>query len=148
MKELSFLKDLGLTDNDIQLYGTLIELGPSYLSSITNKAGINRTSAYYMLEKLMKMGLVKLDARVSKRKYYLAEEPSVLLTLYDDYLENKQKVKQDIKKTVKELDRVYNDQHSAPHVSFLNQVQGIKKQYKMHTRANIVIYVKFKFLGS
>ncbi len=124
---LSFLKDLGLTDNDIALYVALVEMGSSFLTAIARQANVNRTSAYYMLEKLMKMGLVKIDVRAGKRKHYMAEDPSVLLKLYDEYLEKKQIKRREIKNVIKQLTPLYEGQFVTPKVSFYRGVEGAKR---------------------
>ena len=125
--DLSFLTHIGFTQNDIQLYTTLVESGPQNLTAITKKAGINRTSAYYMLEKLIKRGLVKVTVKGGKRKIYVADDPKHVLRLYDDYVDEITSSRKELKKQVQQLSGLYANASVTPKITFYQGKEGVKK---------------------
>ena len=51
------LKKIGLTDNEIKIYVTLLKIGSSTAYEISQKTGIYRVHVYDKLEQLMDKGL-------------------------------------------------------------------------------------------
>lgn len=51
------LKQLGLSDKDIEIYLSGLKLGPSSVQEISRKAGVKRSTTYLIFENLKKMGL-------------------------------------------------------------------------------------------
>jgi len=74
------LKQLGLTNTEIKIYITLLELGPSLASAIAKKSLVNRAVTYHVLENLIKKGLVSYVIK-ENRKYFNAAEPKGLLAI-------------------------------------------------------------------
>ena len=58
MSKESVLQNFGLTDAEVKVYITLLQLGESTASEISKKTGANRTFTYDRLKKLGDMGLV------------------------------------------------------------------------------------------
>ena len=54
------LQELGLSEKEARVYLALFELGPSVVSGLAKKAGINRSTTYVILETLAKRGLVSV----------------------------------------------------------------------------------------
>jgi len=52
------LKEIGFLDAEIEVYLTLLRLGPSLVSRIHQETGHHRTHIYDLLEKLREKGLV------------------------------------------------------------------------------------------
>lgn len=86
MVEKAPLKQIGLTDHEITVYMTLLELGESLASKIGEKIGMNRTHAYDILDSLINKGLVSYVIR-NNRKYFRPTHPSRLI----DYLKEKER---------------------------------------------------------
>ena len=78
------LINIGLSGNEADIYLALLELGPSLVSKIVEKTGINRTNIYDRLERLIDRGLVAYVIK-SGRKHFSAAEPKRILR----YLEEK-----------------------------------------------------------
>jgi sugar-specific transcriptional regulator TrmB len=76
MKEA--LLEYGLDENESGVYLALIELGSSLASDIALKARINRVSAYDILERLIKKGLVSYNIQ-SGKKHYQPSNPKELI---------------------------------------------------------------------
>ena len=60
MEEINkkILKQIGLTENEIQVYLTLLKIGSSGVSTIAEHSGLYRPYVYDTLERLQEKGLV------------------------------------------------------------------------------------------
>lgn len=74
------LKELGLKNNDIQVYLALLKKIRSTVIEIATESGVHRVSVYASLKKLMKQGLASYVSFEGK-KGFLANKPEALLTL-------------------------------------------------------------------
>lgn len=72
------LKDIGLAENEIQVYITLLKIGSSPVSPIAERSGLYRPYVYDTLKRLAEKGLVNFVQRQGK-KYYQALHPEKLL---------------------------------------------------------------------
>ena len=55
------LKQIGLTDNEIKVYLTLLKIGPSIVSKIAERSGLYRPYVYDTLERLQEKALVSVQ---------------------------------------------------------------------------------------
>jgi len=91
------LEDIGLTQNDIKVYMTLLDLGSSLAGQITKKSQINRTCCYDALERLMDKGLVTYVIKAN-RKYFEAVNPKRLIEILKEKEENVNKILPELEK--------------------------------------------------
>jgi len=71
------LELLGLTQKDLDVYQALLRLGTAPLRRIAEEAGINRTTAYDALKRLLDAGVVSwVDAKT--HRYFIGEDPHKL----------------------------------------------------------------------
>ncbi len=82
MKIEKSLKKYGLTDKEILVYISLLQLGPSSVSKISDKAKVARSTVYEVLKDLAKKGIVNHYLK-KKIKYFSPEEPSKLIKKLD-----------------------------------------------------------------
>ncbi len=68
------LSDVGLMPSESKVYIATLELGPSTVQHIAQKAGISRTAAYEAIELLQKRGLMATSSS-GKRTLYSSENP-------------------------------------------------------------------------
>lgn len=66
---LSELKELGLSEGQLSVYSSILELGISTLNSIHEKTGIERRNIYDILNKLIEKGFVSYTLEKGKRTY-------------------------------------------------------------------------------
>lgn len=92
------LKSVGLTKNEVKVYVACLQLGSSLASAIAEKSGIYRTIIYDILNSLIGKGLVSYHIK-ENRKYFHAVSPKALTK----YLEEKEKIIQEQKKTIEPL---------------------------------------------
>ena len=81
--DTSVLKDVGLTNAQIKIYVTLLELGESSSGNIIKRSSLQNSVVYNALNQLIKKGLVAFVLR-GKIKHFSATNPDFLLKLLDD----------------------------------------------------------------
>lgn len=93
-----FLNPLGIDEKGQKVYLALLALTDAPVSNVAKKAGLERTTTYHHLEKLLKLGLVS-TYRSKNTKRFTAENPSKIkgiiegqMALMDRYLPELQKI--------------------------------------------------------
>jgi sugar-specific transcriptional regulator TrmB len=92
------LQQIGLSQKEAQLYWTALSLGTVKVSELASRAQVNRTTAYQILEELVKKGLAVWE--ISERGRRIKINPPQAL---GDYLENRQKEVDQAKYLAKDL---------------------------------------------
>lgn len=78
---------LDLSRREIQIYRSLLSLGPSAIRTVAEKAGINRGTTYELLKQMQQKGIVTYLPK-GKRRLFTAREPEILLQLAEDRRES------------------------------------------------------------
>lgn len=73
----TYLLEAGLSARQADVYLALLELGRGTVSEIARGAGINRTTAYDLLDSLIEKGLASISGHEPKQEY-MAESPDRL----------------------------------------------------------------------
>ena len=89
--DTNILRKIGLTENEIKIYITLLKVGLSSAYELSKKADIYRVHVYDKLEQLMEKGLVTHVYKGAK-KYFQATDPEKILQYLED---KKQKLAQE-----------------------------------------------------
>lgn len=76
--ETKILEEIGLTNNEITVYLTLLKLGSTTTGSIITEAKIASSRVYVSLENLIERGLVSYFVK-NNRKYFRAEDPDNII---------------------------------------------------------------------
>ncbi len=87
MENLTTLKNLGLSDQEADIYLAMLKLGGSQASKIAKDVGIKRTTIYPILKKLASEGFVNVYFRQNKRFYY-AQKPQRVAALFGKKLDS------------------------------------------------------------
>ena len=115
----NILTGFGLSSREVNVYLACLELGQAGVQEIAKKAKIKRTTAYSVLDSLIKRGFViKLSEEAGNN--FIAENPRVITNQYAEYqaaLESK----------LPELVAIYNRKKVKPRVMFFEGSEGIKK---------------------
>ncbi len=114
-KEL--LKNLGLSDQEAQIYLALLELGPSLISRIAQYTGMHRPTIYRILPKLEAKDLVT-TAPKGKQKLYIAETPEKLRSSFVT-------LKEQFEKTLPELQHIHDKRKHRPLIKFLGDSRNL-----------------------
>jgi sugar-specific transcriptional regulator TrmB len=91
------LKELGLTDNEVQIYLLLLQKGQLNPTEISKILGLHRGYIYDALERMQEKQVVNSILKNNK-KYFQATNPETLVELLRLKLENLQKIVPDLKK--------------------------------------------------
>ena len=116
--ELSALKELGLTNREIEIYLKLLEQGESSAAELAKDSSISRTHVYEALKTLIEKGLVSSVTKNFK-KYYLATDPDKLLHILKE-TENK------ITNLIPSLLKLKKPQAKAPKIEIFEGKEGMK----------------------
>ncbi len=121
MKE-EILKSLGLSDKEIKIYLSNLQLGTSLVQNIANFAGLNRTSAYDLLKSLEQKGFVSYTIQSGKRLYQ-ATKPNKLI----DLLKEREEL---VKKILPELNFLSASVGKRPNVEIYTGKEGLKSIFE------------------
>jgi|TARA_Y100000310_G_scaffold339470_1_gene432196 sugar-specific transcriptional regulator TrmB len=83
--DTKILKQIGLTDSEVKVYLSLLELGSTTKGPIVEKSGVASSKIYELLDKLIAKGLVSTVIK-SGVKYFESAPPSRLL----DYMKERE----------------------------------------------------------
>ena len=72
------IKKIGLPENQAKIYFSLLENGPLYLQEISKNTNIKRTTLYAIIDKMIENGLLEIEIKSNKKKYYI-KDPKFLL---------------------------------------------------------------------
>ena len=118
----------GLSSNEVSAYLALLDLGKGTVSQISRKAGLNRTTGYDILDRLVAKRLVSISGKEPKQEY-LAESPDRIENLLLDELEEKQNQLENARKTIPQLKSMHNVA-GRPQIRFYEGTEGLQQVYE------------------
>lgn len=116
------LINFGLSGEEARTYLAVLELGESTLSQLAKKSDIKRTSAYLVVERLIKKGLLSITKKKNKN-LYIAEDPRKLKEMIVEKAER-------IEKIMPELLSFTNLIDKKPQIRYYEGRDGMKEIYK------------------
>jgi sugar-specific transcriptional regulator TrmB len=114
------LTNLGLTDKEAKVYLSCTEIGTGVVSDIAHKAGINRVTAYDILEKLKTRGMVSYYTK-KKIKYFSSIAP-------ENLLEEFEKRTNDLRGSLPKF-KTLTGEINHPRIRYFEGLEGIKAIY-------------------
>lgn len=112
------LSSLGIDGKLYQAYMAALELGEAPVYKVAQKAGLGRTTAYDLLDRLEKEGLINI-VDIDNKKHVLAKDPVVIM----QQIELRRQVMGDL---LPQLRSIYNRSKSKPNIRFYEGEEGIK----------------------
>ena len=116
------LKDLGLTENEAEIYFTTLSLGPSTIMKIARASEIKRTTIYSVIDSLKQKGLVNIQIEGFKKKF-VAEDPRKL----EEILETR---RNRFRSLLPEFDALYNLKGGESFIKYYEGLPAIKGVYE------------------
>jgi len=116
------LTNAGISEEEAKAYLAILELGEGTISRIARKAELKRTSAYLVVERLIKKGLVS-TSKQKKHTIYIAEDPRKI----EEFLDER---KRSIQKIMPELLSFTNLIDKKPQIRYYEGKTGMKEIYK------------------
>ncbi len=121
MENTAILKQLGFTEQEIEVYLSLLTLGGSKASTVAKDIAIQRTAVYHILKKMASKGYVNVFFR-DKHKFYYAQKPSKLAALYSKKLDN-------LYAFLPQLQALENKKQSTVGIQFIQTLEELKEFY-------------------
>ena len=116
------LKEAGLSEQEIEIYLTLVRLGSITVSRISQETGLHRSNLYDTLEKLQNKGLASHIIK-NNIKYYQATHPERLVSYLEERLDN-------VKSVIPELLKMSALPKEETEVEVFKAREGIKTVFK------------------
>lgn len=123
--QIEILRSIGLTENEIKIYLSLLKSGSSTAYDIGKKVGIYRVHVYDKLEQLMDKGLVTHVYKGAK-KYFQATHPIKLRQYVEDKKRELEKQEQDVEAILPELEAFTNLPREDTFVEVFKGKEGLK----------------------
>ncbi|MBI2436729.1 MAG: hypothetical protein HYV41_03240 [Candidatus Magasanikbacteria bacterium] len=121
----NLIKDLGLDENEANVYQALLELGPSTVSQITRKAGITRTFGYQILEKLSVYGFANRVSGEGAKIRFVAEHPRRLVQFIQNRKNQWERRLKEAEDRLPDLVSLYK-LADKPTIKYLEGIEGVK----------------------
>lgn len=118
------LIEIGLNEKEAKIYLASLELGQSTVQDIAKKAGVNRATTYFVIEGLMKMGLMS-SFHKGKKQYFVAADPDRLIEVLEQEKNTIEKRESSLKKLLPQLQSLNNKQKNRPVVRYFEGKEGI-----------------------
>jgi sugar-specific transcriptional regulator TrmB len=122
---LSKLEELGLTKKESQVYLSLLQLGSATADKTAKNTSLNRSTAYVIIKKLIKCGLVS-QYKDGKKTKFNAESPLNLERLLEqqkDLIKNREGKAQSL---IPDLMDIYTSIGERPVVRYFEGKEGLK----------------------
>lgn len=118
-----FLKDLGLTDSEVEIYLILLQNDSMLPGNISQKTGIHRPYVYDGLSRLSNKGLVNYVIK-SGKKYYRAASPKRLSAIIKEKQDN-------LNTLLPELNEQFYQKKEDYKVNIFEGKEGLKTLFEM-----------------
>ncbi len=118
------LMALGLAPKEADVYLAMLELGPTNIQAVAEKASVNRSTTYVQLESLMDKGLASSYDRMGKT-YYVAEHPERLQSMVGKRLVDAEVAKKQVEDGLPKLKAIFNVIQNKPVIRFIEGGEDI-----------------------
>lgn len=118
------LIEYGLSDKEAKMYLALLELEVGTVNEAAKAAGVNRSSAYVVLESLKEKGLISV-AGDKKIQHYVATSPEALLYSAESRAQAQESIKNKIADIVPELKALHKDTKQKPKIMIYEGEKGV-----------------------
>lgn len=122
---ITTLEKLGLSEKEAKVYLATLELAQDTVQNIAKKAEINRPTTYFILEHLMKLGLVS-QVEQGKKTLFIAENPRELEHILTKKIQEIEQNKAELRETMNQLMAIYNTKQGKPVVKYFEGIDGLE----------------------
>ena len=133
MEKEQVLQSFGLTEAEVKLYLMLLNLGEATASELAIKTNTNRTFTYDRIKKLLETGLVSFVVKDNK-KYFKAAEPSQLVSILSEKLEQ-------VKTVLPELEKLRQPREQSSEVKIFSSKNGIRTALNLILKEKQQVYI-------
>lgn len=130
---LETLRKIGFSEKEAKVYMQLIRLGAQPVSTISEKAEINRTTTYDIITTLTKKGLIS-SIKKGSVTYFKALDPKNLLNYLErekvEHTKQIEKQQKEIETLLPALISLENPESTKPKVTFYEGEKGMRQAYE------------------
>lgn len=126
MSVVKQLQQFGFSEKEARIYLSLLEMGHAVVSEIAKKAGINRSTAYILLESLFERKLVSVSEK-NKTQYFSALPPRQLVKVMQEDLQQAKSRVDLAEKLLTQLSGIYKGVGVRPLLTLYEGEEGIEK---------------------
>lgn len=119
-----YLKDIGLSEKEAQIYLALLSFDKALIAEISEKAKVKRPTTYVILDSLLKKGLVS-ESNEGKKTYYMSEPPEKLEMFVDRQIHLLEENKKSLDIIIPQIKGMRREQGEKPLVQFFDGKEGI-----------------------
>ncbi len=136
-----YLHEIGLTEDQIVIYMTLLEYGSAQAARISILSKLKRSFVYKILHQLIDLGLAEKDESGKVAKF-TPTHPSIIKEMFNSKLESLEKARGSLDDTLDEMVSKYNLISGKPNVQFFEGKKGLKKVYEdiISTKKDISLF--------
>jgi sugar-specific transcriptional regulator TrmB len=120
------LQKLGWSEKQIQVYLTLLKMGPASVRTLAAASGINRGTTYDILKQLQELGCVGFYHKATKQ-YFFAEDPKNLRTVLDARARELADVKENLDELLPQLSSLRSSGEEQPISLLYEGKNGIRQ---------------------
>jgi sugar-specific transcriptional regulator TrmB len=126
---ISFLKQLGLSEEQARIYLLLLEQSGLEARKISLKNGISRTLCYKILDDMINLGVIYREDSIGKVAQFFASSPSKLNEIINKQKEQLNILEASFNAISGALNSEWNRTWGRPSISIYEGVEGIQKIY-------------------
>lgn len=115
------LMELGLTENEANLYITSLSLGEIPLSDLAKALGISRPNIYKVIKTLERHGLAKFSDRDKYERGFIVESPTIVL---EKLREKKEQIAKLDRELIPDLSNLLTKYHQSGGATKIKVIQG------------------------
>ncbi len=123
--EAATLENAGLTASESRIYLALLKSGSCKAGRIAKDTGLNRTTVYKALERLIQHGIVS-SAVKENRQYFQAADPDNLLAGVESEEKQLSRKREEIQKLLPGLHTLYESSKDESEIKIFKGVRGLK----------------------
>jgi sugar-specific transcriptional regulator TrmB len=125
------LKQFNLSDNEVRIYLSLLQTGPSSIQSISRATLIPRSTVYQRIESLLDKGFL-VEEVGEKGQIVRAINPSNLREIVDKRVKKSRKLKHNFESILPELTSLYKPASSKTKVMHFIGIEGLQRMIYNH----------------
>tara|TARA_B100000745_G_C20154018_1_gene395508 strand:+ start:5725 stop:6507 length:783 start_codon:yes stop_codon:yes gene_type:complete len=118
------LEKFGLSEKEAKVYVALIELEVATANEVAERADVNRSSTYVVLDSLLNKGLVSISEDKTV-KQYVATNPEILIQEIEATIQERTAVKEGLHGILPELKALHKDTKRKPKVKVFEGKKGL-----------------------
>ena len=118
------LTEFGLNEKEAMVYISLLEFEVATVNQIAKESGVNRSSAYVVLEALKKKGLVSISDGKNTRQY-VPTSPDMLVKAAEENANKHAQIKKNVSSIIPDLKALYKGTKQKPVVRVFEGKDGL-----------------------